>query len=222
MRRRSFSRRFRVLRLTLLTSVVLVACSPKFNVTSAPAAPKDLGSFKTQSPSIPVTVQITNFSIGRVDTQYTEEEKDLYRNHFSVAIPNMLQEFMGKRQVFSEVTRVENANPASAKYIMSGDYNFFERLGTQGREWIPFAGTFGADINEAWVKGDLGIRIIDARTGAEVFRKRYPEEHRKRTSIYQPAQVGYLQANYVSVIVSEVIAEITKLESSNAGSSQQP
>jgi hypothetical protein len=186
--------------------------SARFNVTSAPAPPEHLGSFKMESATIPVVVQLTNFVIGNVDAQFSEEDNTKFRYHAGVAIPNMLQDFLGKRQVFSQVTRVSQVQPFTADYIVSGDYEFFQRLGTQGREWIPYAGAFGAKINTAWVKATLSVRIMEAKTGAEVFRKNYPEEHKEDTSIYQRVSVGYLQAAYMAGIASDIIGVIESRE----------
>ena len=192
-----------------------------FTVTSAPVPPEHAPSFKTEAAEIPVVVQITNFVINKVDTQYPESEKEVFQRHYALAIPNSLQDSLGKRQIFSRVTRVTISNPTEADYILSGNYDFFSRLGTQGREWIPFAGTVGAEINEAWVKETMHLRITHSKTGAEVFFKSFPEEHRDRTSIYKKAQVSYLQANYISAMTSEIIDVIKKQEFSRATSYPQ-
>jgi hypothetical protein len=195
----------------LIAIVIFAGCAPvHFTVNSAPVAPEHTGSFKTNAPEIPVTVQITNFVIETVDTQYSENEKELFRRHMSIVIPNVLQESLGKRQAFSQITRAATANPVVTNYMVSGTYNFAERLGTQGREWIPFAGLFGAKINRAWVKGTLAIFVIDAKTGAEIFRKSYIEEHRDNTSIYSQPRVGYLQADYLAAIANDIIDVIKK------------
>src|SRR5438094_5784714 len=77
-----------------------------FTVQSAPPRPEDTGSFRTQSPEMSAVVQIANFTVRTVDTQYPDREKDMFRRHFAAAIPNLLQESIGRRQVFSEVRRV--------------------------------------------------------------------------------------------------------------------
>lgn len=193
-----------------LLMVFLAGCSTvHFSVSSAPVRPEDTGRFAVPNPEVPTRVQIANFDICQVDTQYPEREKELYRRHFAIAIPNLLQEFLGKRQAFSEVTRVTTPKPDATDYVITGTYDFFERIGTQGREWIPFAGTFGAPINEATVKGTLSLRIVEATTGAIVPEKIYPEEHSERTSVYKKANVGYLQADYMGKISTEVIKAIS-------------
>ena len=196
--------------LVAMIMIVFAGCSPvHFTVTSAPIRPEDTGRFAVYNPAIPVGVQIANFEIRKVDTQYPEKEKELFRQHFSIAIPNMLQEFLGKRQVFREVTRVTMPKPDQSDYIITGIYDFYERLGTRGREWIPFAGLFGAPINEATIRGKLSLRIIDAKSGSIIFEKDFTEEHSEKTSIYKKANVGYLQANYLGMISSEIIRAIS-------------
>ena len=195
----------------LIAIVIFAGCAPvHFTVNNAPVAPEHTGSFKANAAEIPVTVQITNFVIETVNTQYSENEKELFRRHMSITIPNSLQEFLGKRQTFSQVTRSATANPVVTNYMVSGNYNYAERLGTQGREWIPFAGLFGAKINKAWAKGTMVVWIIDAKTGTEIFRKSYTEEHKDKTLIYSQPRVGYLQADYMAAISNDIIDAIRK------------
>ncbi len=194
----------------ILLAVAAMGCSTThYTVLSAPVSPEDTGRFVTANPEIPVRVQITNFEIRKVDTQYPEKEKELFRRHNSVAIPNMLQEFLGTRQVFAEVTRSSVAKPDSTDYVIIGTYDFFERLGTRGREWIPFAGIFGAPINEATIRATLSLQIVESKNGTVVFDKAFPEEHSDRTSIYKRPNVGYLQAAYMGQIASEIIHAIS-------------
>ena len=194
----------------LLLIFAVEGCSTvHYTESSAPIRPEDAGRFAVANPEIPIRVQIANFEIRQIDTQYSELEKDLFRRHNSVAIPNLLQEFIGKRQVFAEVSRVSSAAPGSTDYIITGTYDFFERLGTQGREWIPGAGTFGAHINEATVKGILSLRIVKSNGGTVVLEKAFPEEHSDNSSIYVGPKVGYLQEDYMGRIASEVINSIS-------------
>lgn len=210
----SFGKSFKTLGIVLLM-VALAGCSTvHFSVSSAPVRPEDTGRFAEPNPEVSARVQIANFEIRQVDTQYPEQEKELYRRHFAVAIPNLLQEFLGKRQAFSEVTRVTTAKLDATDYVITGTYDFFERIGTQGREWIPFAGTFGAPINEATVKGTLSLRIVEAKRGSVVFEKVFPEEHSETTSVYKKANVGYLQADYMGQIATEVIKAISDYRAS--------
>lgn len=193
----------------ICATVVMIstACSSvHFTVRSAPSAPEHLGAFRTDSPEVPAVLQISNFTIGTVDTQYPESEKALFRQTFALLVPNTLQEAIGKRQAFAQVTRVAATDPATADYLMTGNYDFFERLGTQGREWIPFAGF--ARINEAWVRGTMRVVVSDAKTGVVVLERTYVEEKRDRTRPNVAPNVGYLQADHVSVIATDVITAV--------------
>lgn len=122
----------------------------------------------------------------------------------------MIQENLGTRQVFSEVTRVSIPKTELTDYIITGAYDFFERLGTQGREWIPLVGILGVSINEAWVKGVLSVRVTEVKSGRVILDRSYPEEHRDKTSIYAKANAGYLQADYIAAIASDIIKTISE------------
>jgi hypothetical protein len=166
-----------------------------------------LGTFKTEHAEIPAAVQVANFTIGAVDTQYSEADKEVFRRTMAVIVPNVLQETLGKRQVFSQVARVETAG-GHADYVIVGNYDFFERLGTQGREWIPYAGLFGAKINEATVRGTMRVVVQDARTGASIMDRTFTEQHSERTSVYTRPLVGYLQADHMAEISEAIISAI--------------
>lgn len=199
-----------ILTVILLLFISTGCSSVHYTVSSAPVRVKDTGRFATSNPEVPVKVQITNFEIRHVDTQYPEKEKTLFRKHNSIAIPNLIQESIGRRQRFSEVRRVTSFTPHLSDYVITGTYDFFERIGTQGKEWIPFAGTFGAPINGATILGKLTITIIETQDNIEIFDKSFTEDHSERTSIYKNAKVGYLQADYIGNISSEIINAISR------------
>ena len=70
-----------------ITIFIFAGCAPvHFTVNNAPVAPEHTGSFKTTTPEIPLNVQITNFIVESVDTQYSEKEKELFRRNYSIAI----------------------------------------------------------------------------------------------------------------------------------------
>ena len=196
----------RVLCATAVMVSVTACSSVHFTVRSTPSAPEHLGAFRTDSPEVPAVLQIANFTVGTVDTQYPESEKALFRQIFALFVPNTLQEAIGKRQAFAQVTRVPATDPAKADYLMTGNYDFFERLGTQGREWIPF-GSF-ARINEAWVRGTLRVVVRDAKTGIVVLERTYVEEKRDRTRPNVAPNVGYLQTDHVSAIATDIIEAV--------------
>lgn len=213
-RRTSLCRSWRGLRSVIVGISVVVAfvilsgCGAHFTVSSDPIRPEDATRYSAANPEIPVRVQVVNFEIREVDAKYPEDDKNLFRRHFAIAIPNMIQEQLGNRKVFSEVVRVSSARPESTDYVVTGTYDFFERLGTQGREWIPFAGTFGARINEAWIRENLSVRVTKANSVKTVLERSYLEEHRDKTSIYHKAYVGYLQTAYIARICTDIINSI--------------
>jgi hypothetical protein len=203
-----------------LTAAILsvTGCtSVHYTVRSAPSPPEHLGAFRLESPDIPAVLQISNFTVGNVDTQYPNSEKALFRQTMALLVPNTLQEAIGKRQVFAQVTRVAAMEPLKADYLMTGHYDFFERLGTQGREWIPFAGF--ARINEAWVRGTMRVVVTQAKTGTVVLERAYVEEKRDRTRPNVRPDVGYLQADHISAIATDVI-EAVKSRAPGSGAEQ--
>jgi hypothetical protein len=190
----------------------MLGCGTHYTVRNAPVPADQLGSYRISDAETPVVVQFADFTVGKVDTQYPEREKDDFRRAMAVFIPNLLQEQAGKRQVFSAVTRSSRADSSAADYVVTGRYDHFERLGTRGRQWIPFYGTFGGKINEAWVKGELAVAVVNGKTGVAVLERTFQEEHRDRTSIYQSPNVGYLQADHAAEIVGAIVTAVQTAE----------
>ena len=91
---------------------------------NAEAVPVEaLEHYKLDKADIPVAIQIVNFTINSVDASYPDEDKETFRRHNAVAIPNALQHSFGNRKAFSEVSRTVTADPKSADYIVSGTYD---------------------------------------------------------------------------------------------------
>lgn len=62
--------------IVLLIFVLVVGCATiHFTVTSAPVKPEDAGSYTAPNPKLAVRVQVANFEIRQIDTQYPEREK---------------------------------------------------------------------------------------------------------------------------------------------------
>ena len=192
----------------LLVAAMIVGCARRqFVVSSAPARPENAPHYRAPSPELPVVVQISNFTLRNVDTQFSDTDEERLRRHYALAVPNLLQKFIGTRQVFGDVTRSATPDPQGADYVVTAEYDFLLRNGTQGREWIPYYGVF-AEINEAWGRDTIDVRVTHARTGTEVLRKAYTEEHRARTRVREPALVYLLQDDYMSEVAAGVIDAI--------------
>ena len=115
---------------------------------------------------------------------------------------------MNNRKVFREIYRNASDYPISCDYVISGRFDFYERIGTRGRELIPFAGMVGASINEATIKDDLFIEVKNVKTGNVVLSKSFQENHSDKTSIYNKAYVGYLQPDFMGRIITNIIQAI--------------
>jgi hypothetical protein len=199
---------FRALFISTL-AIVSSGCHRIHYAATSPMNPEDTGHFILAKAPTPSRIQISNFEIGEVDTQYPEKEKGLFRQTNATFIANVFQEQLGKRQEFSEVTRVKTAQPDVTDYVVTGKYDYFERLGTQGREWIPFAGLFGASINEATCKGKLSLTIVKSKNEKVIFDEIFPEEHSEKTSVYTKALTACLQADQVGRITSAIVKAIS-------------
>lgn len=198
--------------------LALAACSPNLTV-SKPVSPEHLGSYRVSNPEIDSVVLVEDFEIRAMDTQFSTDDEAAFRESHSVAIANAIQDVIGKRQVFREVRRVEQPGEAPPRFVVSGAYDFTMRLGTQGREWIPFAGTFGARINEAFVDENLELWVTDQTTGQEIFRKSFPSTQEEWTSVYSRANVVYLQPEYLASAANAVVLGI-KAEGASKQSSR--
>jgi hypothetical protein len=180
------------------------------NVVTAPAAiaPQDLGTFRVADAPTPVVVLIEDFENGKLETNLDKDQEESLRKADPVAIPNNLQALIGQRQVFREVIRSETANSTRADYIVSGTYDLYVKLGTSGREWIPFAGTFGAKINEATAREKINVKVVRSNDGREILNRSFPSEQQESTSVYSQPRVSWLQPNYLAGIGSAIITAI--------------
>lgn len=190
-----------------LLALSLIGCRGATYSAPRPAEPQHLGTFKTSAPEVDSVVQIADFQIKDVDTDFDDEDVAEFRATNSAAIPNALHQLIGQRQVFREVRRAHVTHPSESDFTVMGSYDFFLRLGTQGREWIPFAGTFGAPINEATARENMDVRVVD-RDGREIFRRSYPAESQETASIYSRVNANYLQPEYLARIADDIVRAI--------------
>jgi hypothetical protein len=171
-------------------------------------------SFEVVAPEVAADISVVDFDVFRVDTQYEQSGKEEFRAFYSGYIANLIHEALGSRRVFEQVTREAQPGTRACDYEVSGVYDYFERLGGQGRQYIPFLGVLGAPINRAWVRAALTIQVRDVSTGERVFEQSYPEEHRKSTSMYGQVVVNYLQDDYIAHIAADVIEAIDRAQRS--------
>lgn len=204
----------------ILLMIALAGCTPlRVSVGPTPVRPEDTGRFITPNSEVPVRVQIPNFEIGQVYIrsdmrQCSEQNEKLIGQHYAVLIPNIFQESIGKRQVFSEVTRVAAARPDATDYIVTGTYDYFQQLsvGILGRIF-PLS-QLGVRTNEVTARGTLLLRIVETKRGTVVFEKTFIETYNKMGSIYETADIGFLQAGYIGGIATEVIKAISDYQAS--------
>jgi len=160
-------------------------CAAHFHVLRDAESPDRIPPLRTSNPRLPVTLQIANFSVQTVDTQYPNKEKEQFRQHFSVAIPNLLEEAVGDQHAVAEVRRTAIIDQSAADYVVYGEYSYWERLGTEPAGWIPLVALAGAPVTKRSVRTSLDVRVLDAHSGAERSEeRRVGKECRSRWSPY--------------------------------------
>jgi hypothetical protein len=187
-------------------------CAAHFHVLRDAESPDRIPPLRTSNPRLPVTLQIANFAVGTVDTQYPPNEKEQFRQHFSVAIPNLLEEAVGEQHAVAEVRRTAIVDQGSADYVVYGEYAYWERLGTEPLGWVPLVALAGAPVTKRSMRTSLGVRVLDARTGAEILRRTYPEEIEQTTSMYETPPARHLGHDYMAGIAADVVAAIDQSE----------
>lgn len=197
---------------TILLGVISAGGCARHNVTPpAPIAPQYLGTYRMTDAPDPVVIAIDDFRAGKFETNVDEDQERNLQQSAPLAVSNGLQELMGKRQLFKEVLRVGSSGAADstrADYVVSGTYDLYLKLGTAGREWIPFAGTFGAKINEATANENTDVVVKRSRDGEVILHRAFASNQQETTSIYSQPRVGFLQPNYLAEMSGAVIAAI--------------
>lgn len=203
----------------VLLMIALAGCSPRISLGPAPVRPEDTGRFITPSSEVPARVQIPNFEIGqvyiRVDMrQCSEQDKKLIGQRYAVLIPNIFQESIGKRQAFSEVTRVAAARPDATDYIITGTYDYFQQTSIGFWRRFFFLEALGVRTNKITARGTLLLRIVETKRGTVVFEKTFVETYDKMVSVHETVDIGFLQAGYIGGVATEVIKAISDYQAS--------
>lgn len=203
----------------ILLCANLIAGCTRHNVTPpAPIAPQHLGTYRIADAPDPIIIAIDDFRAGKFETNVDEDQEKNLKQTAPLAVSNGLQELIGKRQLFKEVLRVGSSGTTGSSqpdYLVSGTYDLYLKLGTSGREWIPFAGTFGAKINEATANENTDVIVKRSRDGETILHRAFPSNQQETTSIYSQPRVGFLQPNYLAEISSAIVAAI-QADSGNA------
>jgi hypothetical protein len=168
-----------------------------------PSPPERLSTYPTDVPDVPVVVGMPNAIVRTDGTPWNRDTTAVFRERMAVFLPNRLHEMFGKRQAFSQVVRMRDASSRPTDYVLHLAYAFSQR---QALSLLP-----GAIANaHASVKGRLAVRLTDGRTGVDVFHHDYLDEHRDDTLGYTPAYVSYLQDEFLSQVMVDVIDAVAK------------
>jgi hypothetical protein len=194
--------------LATLFPLFLFGCATRHYRVDSEAVPVEaLESYKMDKPddkpAVPARIQVVNFVVNSVDANYSEADKRTFRNHNAVEIPNKLQKSLGERHVFSEVARVVTAVPSTADYVVSGTYDFSDKLDPG----------FMSNSHSITVHCVLHIRLLRTKDNQAILDKDYVEDRTDEARKNEAISVKYLQAAFIEPITAEikgVIAEDLK------------
>ncbi len=150
---------------SVVTACFLSGCETSHITLAEASKPESLEPIRTPR-SIPVKIQVANFTVDSVECKTGGIDEVTMRKHLELTVPNRIFFSLGNRHVFSEVSRIASTNEASADFVVSGEYEFIYRLG---------GGVISAA--HAYVKGTTHLHVIDAKTGNAILEKTYVEEH---------------------------------------------
>jgi hypothetical protein len=152
---------------------------------------------------IPVSVKVLDFTVNDVDTQWPE--KEAFRKHYSTELGNLLAEYLGKKKAFKKVIRSRSDTPDGIDYLISGEYDFFERFELAKWRW---------GHNVARGSETLTVWIIQTTDNTKIFRKDFSDRHEDRTPTGIKASYSYLQPAFLSRIASNIVTAIRLNEDS--------
>jgi hypothetical protein len=192
-------------RLSAIAIAMFLITGCRANMTlPRPVDPQHIAVQTNLEAPVEVVVQVDSFTLGEIKTNFGAQDMRQFRQDMPIMIGNALFGALAGGRAFRTVKR-SSAGP-SADFIVSGRYDHTSYVGTRGREWIPFAGTFGAPINEATVHEVLHVKVMDAATGEVVFSQQFAEDQSEWTSIYTTAEATWFQPNFVAR-VSQGVAD---------------
>ncbi len=187
-----------------LLVVSLVGCHANLTLPK-PMDPKHIAISSSNNPRIDAVLRIDDFVLGKIQSNISAHDMQQFREYTPTLIGNNIYASLAPG-MFRAVKRTM-AGP-SADYVVSGTYDLYMYVGTKGREWIPFAGTFGARIQEATVKETLHVVVKEARSGQVLLDQDFEEEQEEWNSIYSPAQATWLQPNLMGKVVTAIVQAI--------------
>lgn len=197
----------------LLAAIALLAGCRSNMTLAKPVDPKMIAVQTRQDATLNVVVQVDTFSLGKIKTNFGSHDMEQFRTDIPVIIGNGIFSLLAGGNVFRTVKRTAVGPPAD--FIVSGTYDHSSYLGTGGREWIPFAGTFGAPINEATVHEVLHVIVLNVKTGRSILDQKFSEHQKEWSTVYSIAQANWLQPNFLAK-VSQAITEAIRPYATNS------
>jgi hypothetical protein len=177
--------------LTLL-GILLGGCKTGHLTVQEATQPQALEPIRTSNAEMPVKVVVTDFVIKSVVNDSDNFDTEALRRNLALSVPNHLYSSLGGRHVFAEVSRTASAEPGSADFVVSGDYEFAFQAGE------------GFGTHYASVKGTMCVRIVEVKTGSQIFQETYVEEHKDETTRRNSARVTWLQPSHIAQITADI------------------
>lgn len=197
-----------------LVALIALAMGCRANMTLVkPVDPHLIAVQTNDNAQLNAVVQVDNFSLGKIKTNFSEHDMEQFRADMPVLVGNGLFGLLGN--AFRTIKRSAVGPPAD--FIVSGSYDHTSYFGTGGREWIPFAGTFGAPINEATIHEVLHVNVVDTRTGRSILDQQFNDDQEERTSIYSTAQGNWLQPSFLAKVAQSIVDAVRSVSGGAAG-----
>lgn len=204
--------------------IVSLGCArgPHFTVSDAPAPADRLPPIVSGSAQVEATLGIID-SVVVDDTELPQDERPLLRQTLALQLANSLYDAIGREGVVRTVTRQEDDRSNGADFLLHGTYRFFGRLGTGSLGRIPVYGLY-ARLNKAWTRERVQLRITDARSGAELWRHDFEDEHRQTRRAIQRDKpwVPFLAPAFIESMGRAVCEEMRSLGASRPRTRPKP
>ncbi len=160
----------------MMTAFISGCQSSKIHLTlTEQTKAESLEPIKTYAARIPVKIQVVNFVVNSAKSAAGNVNEVELKRYYELAAANRLQSTIGQRHVFSEVSRATRADPSSADFIVTGEYDYsseargFSFLASQIN---PIFRTHSIDV-----KGIMHVHVVAAKTGGVVHDKVYVEAY---------------------------------------------
>jgi len=168
-----------------------------YHITNEAVPVDALEVYKKNGAEVPAKIQVVNFMVNSVNANYSDADKEAFRHQNSLEIPNKLYYSLAARQAFSQVARTAVPSLASADYIVSGNYDYSDKL------------VEGFSSSTLSVHGALHVYVLRSKDSAVILDKIYNEDRTSSDKIHAYLNMYYLNVSYLqSAFIEPITAEI--------------